>query len=212
MRCSVSTEGVTPERRIYFLEFNEGPGFLKRMVFNEDRLQFLIEEALIASRTAACTRARVYRDGVIEEQVPLKRDLDETLKGLATLYRDLTPNLEAHLTNIEELADHLTNEHGSLLIEGGFESVSLQKALNLLLKYLWCLGEVEHPPHCPFDSIVLSEIGKYSDGPPLVPWTQMDSPEEYRRYVAAAECAIAETLYASLAEWELDMGSTHRRR
>jgi hypothetical protein len=42
-----------------------------------------------------------------------------------------------------------------------------QKALNLYLKYLWCLGEIHEPPHCPLDSIVLGQVPGCKD----VRWT-----------------------------------------
>ena len=73
---------------------------------------------------------------------------------------------------------------------------SAQKALNLFLKYLWCIGEAPEPPHCPFDFQIISKL------PPAVRcnWTELDSIETYRALVAAAKTAAAGQ---SLAEWEL---------
>jgi hypothetical protein len=39
-----------------------------------------------------------------------------------------------------------------------FRVGTAQKALNLYLKYLWCLGEIKTPPHCPFDRGIIQML------------------------------------------------------
>lgn len=34
-----------------------------------------------------------------------------------------------------------------------------QKSLSVYLKHLWCMGEIEEPPLCPIDRIVLTKVG-----------------------------------------------------
>ena len=68
-----------------------------------------------------------------------------------------------------------------------------QKAFNLYLKYLWRLGQIPSPPHCPVDRIVLANAG--IDGT----WTESDSEGEYRKWIAVLR-SKANPL--SLAEWE----------
>ncbi len=62
----------------------------------------------------------------------------------------------------------MTTEFKDILFGNGFRVGIAQKALNLYLKYLWCLGKITEPPHCPFDSIIISEI-KCN-----IKWTEMD--------------------------------------
>jgi hypothetical protein len=122
---------------------------------------------------------------------------------------------EAHLRNIELLADRVSSSCGELLCESTmrccsgvasppskgnrrFRIGSAQKALNLFLKYLWCLGEVREPPHCPFDRRIIERLPKGVQ----CNWTQCNDIEHYNRWVAAAqEEAKKDSL--SLAQWEL---------
>lgn len=39
-----------------------------------------------------------------------------------------------------------------------FRIGSAQKALNLYRKYLWCLGYIPFPPHCPFDATIIDQL------------------------------------------------------
>ena len=66
----------------------------------------------------------------------------------------------------------------AILKDNVFRVGITQKAFNLYLKYLWCLGLrwIEHePPHCPFDRIV---IGKLGGG--LTAWTKVNDKKNTR--------------------------------
>jgi hypothetical protein len=41
--------------------------------------------------------------------------------------------------------------------ELGYKYGVAQKLLNLFLKYLWCLGTIAEPPHCPVDRIIIGK-------------------------------------------------------
>ena len=73
---------------------------------------------------------------------------------------------------------------------------SAQKALNLYLKLLWCLGKVKEPPHCPFDSIVISKLGKKLN------WTELDDIQPYKDLVNSARTLAGKL---SIAKWELEI-------
>ena len=46
-----------------------------------------------------------------------------------------------------------------LSFSGGSQQVHHKVLANCLyLKYLWCLGEICRPPHCPFDRMVIEEL------------------------------------------------------
>ena len=103
---------------------------------------------------------------------------------------------DGHENNIVAFAASLSASHGETLLDGRFRIGSAQKALNLFLKYLWCVGDIPEPPHCPFDFQIIQKL------PAAVRcnWTSLDSVEVYRALVAAAKAAAVSR---SLAEWEL---------
>ena len=63
-------------------------------------------------------------------------------------------------------------EFDNLLAEGGWRVGSVQKLVNLWLKYLWCAGFLKSPPpHFPVDRIMLQHIPNMKN----VSWTKMKS-------------------------------------
>jgi len=112
-----------------------------------------------------------------------------------------TVSEEEHIQNIVALSATLSRDHAGVLKDKRFLIGRAQKALNLYLKYLWCLGKVPAPPHCPFDSRV---IKKLRGDIKWTAWTSLEKEEDYRKLVAAARVAAAEEEAGmSLAAWEL---------
>jgi hypothetical protein len=71
--------------------------------------------------------------------------------------------------------------------------------LNLALKYYWCLGLIQEPPHCPVDKIIIDKTvfrGKIN-------WTQMLTEREYLKVISAIG-SLAEEQNCSIAQWELN--------
>ena len=101
-----------------------------------------------------------------------------------------------HCEGIQRISDRLRVRFGQLLSDGHLRFGTSQKALNLYLKFLWRLGKVATPPHCPVDRIVLNAGG--IDGV----WTKCDSAQQYMGWINALR-ARARPL--SLAEWEHQM-------
>jgi hypothetical protein len=97
------------------------------------------------------------------------------------------------------MADSLSEIHGDVLHEGRMKLGHAQKALNLYLKYRWCLGVASQPPHFPVDAIILRRIPEYRDG--KTAWTQLDSPQAYLEIINAARRVAGDN--QTLAEWEL---------
>jgi hypothetical protein len=102
-----------------------------------------------------------------------------------------------HVENIASLADDLSEGFGSILKDGRFRVGSAQKAVNLYLKYLWCTEQIRMPPHCPFDSIIISKLPDCSD----LNWTELDTVKDYERLVKAARAKAGNI---PLARWELE--------
>lgn len=116
---------------------------------------------------------------------------------LGDVYTKRTVSEIEHEANIIALADALSAGHGDILINRRFRIGTSQKALNLYLKFLWCLGKLPNVPHhCPVDRVVLSDI------PLNGSWTQLDDISTYRNWVSS----IRQTAGAiSVPEWELEV-------
>ena len=158
---------------------------------------FLEDEFFQLTLGAAMQRGGVYRPKLTErERRPVHTTLREVLESLLPQYVDGGVGDDVHLANIDRLAQALTTRHAGVLEGGRFRIGNAQKALNLHLKYRWCVGEIERPPHCPFDSYVLREIPAWRSRS----WTEIDSIKEYADLVAAARAVAGDR---PLADWEL---------
>jgi hypothetical protein len=158
---------------------------------------FLRDDLFNCTVRGAFQRAHVYKAGAEENgKENFRRALRSSLEQLEAQYREPV-NDEDHIRNIETLSRELSADHAEVLVDGRFRIGIAQKALNLYLKYLWCIGKVSTPPHCPFDAHIIGELPDVSDN-----WTRMDSLERYRKWVSAAKEKAGPT---SLARWELEI-------
>jgi hypothetical protein len=163
---------------------------------NSDQENFLRNEFLTMSVIGALGRSRTYSKSASEKIKnkflnTLRVKLDEISKKY-----ELTVTEEDHLSNIKHLSDDLTSKFTHCLRNGRFRIGIAQKALNLYLKYLWCVGLITLPPHCPFDSIIISHLPDCYD----FKWTSIDTLEDYHRLVGAAR---KKADGKPLPEWEL---------
>ena len=173
---------------------------------NGDREEFIRQEILmlvtlgaLASRSG---RNPTYRKKQVDEKQvefdnakeEFRKCLKKRLEGYGKEYRYCNVKEEDHEKNIESLASIMSHCHGGILKDGRFRIGSAQKALNLYLKYLWCLGKIDMPPHCPIDGVILEYL-KCDDK-----WTELDCIKKYRHIIKKAkERAGAHPL----ACWEL---------
>ena len=160
---------------------------------------FVRDQVLTAPIGAAFARARIYQPGVTEEDAGrLRGFLRQQLLEIAARYEAGSTSDDDHVAYICELAETVSKECGDVLLEGRFRIGIAQKALNLYLKYLWCLGRIPEPPHCPFDGVVISRLPLKSPAA----WTRTDSVDDYCAWVRAAKKAAGSQ---SLARWELEL-------
>jgi hypothetical protein len=166
---------------------------------------FLRNEFFTMSVLGALGRSKTYSEAASEDAKDLFRDtLRKKLDEISRCYESTVEEQE-HLSNIKRLSDDLTAQFSHCLRAGRFRIGIAQKALNLYLKYLWCLDLIPLPPHCPFDAIIIGCLPNCRD----LNWTSLDTIEDYQRLVKAArEKADGETL----SEWELKIytGSTQQ--
>ena len=159
--------------------------------------QFLREQALLGAVCGSLQRSHVYVPRVTNAQ---RRSLGAVLRQeliqRAVAHVDPVPD-NAHLHNIEMLCEHVTEACGAFLAEGHLRTGIAQKALNLYLKYLWCLHYIPEPPHCPFDRRVITHLP-----PPhnQTNWTHLEGLQAYADLIEAARAVAGEE---SLAAWEL---------
>ena len=163
---------------------------------DQEKWDFLDEELLAGSIRGAFGHAGIYRGKTSEKRRrELGAELRRLLRECATAYKSDVSD-EIHNKNIRKLADKLSQDFKDVMKDERFRIGVAQKALNLYLKYLWCMGRIDIPPHCPFDSEVLREA-KISGS-----WTSLDDMEGYKLWVEKARSVAAGT-NSTLSEWEL---------
>ncbi len=183
------------------------------MCIEHEQIHF-IGDALRAVSISAAFQTRggmpVYRrePAVRDPEKQAIRDkLDELLHNYGDAYQANMGD-DVHYEGIQQIANEVSEDFGEFLLDGRLRIGIVQKALNLYLKYLWCLGRIAEPPHCPFDNGIIA--GLNMQNPPN--WTEMDNIDDYREVVDAAR-RVAGERRLSLAKWELtEWNMQHPRR
>lgn len=171
---------------------------------DQEKWAFLDEEFLASSIRGAFGHAGIYRGKTPEKRHrELGGELRRLLREYARAYGSDVAD-ETHNKNIRELAEKLSREFKDVMKDERFRIGVAQKALNLYLKYLWCMGRIPTPPQCPFDSEVLREARVSGS------WTGLADMEGYRLWVEKAR-SVAGT-NSRLSEWELRLWNEKIRR
>lgn len=140
--------------------------------------RFIELELLTLAVTGAFGRASTYADDASKlARQRVRATLCQQLEMLAMRY-EKGVNEAQHLHHIEQLVADVIQTHAGALKGVRLRIGPPQEALNLYLEYLWCLGKIPGPPHCPVDSIVLQAAGATG-----VAWTQMDLLGAYRHCI-----------------------------
>lgn len=161
---------------------------------------FLNNEIWTLTFGAAFQRARVYSSEDVKEKKKeaFKQDMRSFVESLIPEYKETRMSEDRHLENIQSLSDAST-KHKDILTGGRMNFGISQKMLNLYLKYIWCLGEIETPPHFPLDRRIQELVGLKPEA-----WTQMDSKDKYLEVVNRIR-QVADARGKSLAEFELEV-------
>jgi len=162
--------------------------------------EYLVSELWILTWGASVQRAKLFRRDASE---PERREFREGMikhfnEVIFPIYSSPVPE-EDHNRRIERLSEFGTQFGEPVLTEAGYKIGVAQKALNLALKYFWCIGMVAEPPHCPVDRVVLSRTRLRN----RMNWTQIVTIEEYERAIEAIREEARED-GKSIACWELD--------
>ena len=146
-----------------------------------------------------------------EEFKKFKDDVKKKLEKYKKIYEKGEISSEEHIKNIMEFAKELTEKHHKILHNNKFRIGIAQKLLNLYLKYLWVLGRIDEPPHCPFDNKIITKLSKESKviEDMRIRWTCLDNIEDYKKLVKEAVNLVKPL---SLAEWELEFWERERNK
>jgi len=137
-----------------------------------------------------------------EDTETLRRELSSAMVEFAENYKVPVEPAD-HRANLTALEEQVTKKCGSFLVggkvrkEGHLRRGTAQKAFNLYLKFLWCVGRIPTPPDCTIDSNVIGRLPKqFRD----IKWTQIDSDGEYGTIIEEVRKIAGQE---SLPEWEL---------
>ena len=169
--------------------------------------EFVENQVLTDSINAAFQRANVYADSKAytdKNRQKLRGALAVLLRKQAKQYYAAPVSEAQHNANICTIAADLTTAFvgANLLRNDTFRIGIAQKAFNLYLKYLWCLGWIKDPPHCPFDFGIIAKLPLTAQQRQALQWTELDSIGDYQALVDAAK-KVADDKQLSVAEWEL---------
>ncbi len=160
--------------------------------------KFIENELWILTFGGGFQRVKIYKKGV---NAKTRSNFRDKLKNRARVlvkeyYEEKECSSQNHINNLIEFSAWTGEEFASILNNGKLNIGVTQKIINLYLKYLWCLGKVKTPPHCPFDRIIISKLIKTN----IPAWTKIENVE---RYCTLIEKAREKAGTLSIAEWEL---------
>ena len=160
------------------------------------KTDFLRRIVLSNVQSASFQRASVYAQDVQEgERIAFQDRFRQKLSALEQLYQTPVTD-EEHMVTIVSFANGLSEQFPRVLKDGRMRIGIAQKAINLYLKFLWCLELISEPPHCPLDNFVLSKIGTHE------PWTKLDDIESYKKMINELKEVAG---HQSLSEWECEL-------
>lgn len=170
-----------------------------------NREKFLYNELILLAWGASVQRSNLYKPN-FDSQKKLTGAFRKTLVNFfeeSLLKSYINPCEEdTHIDNLEMFAAFGTTAGSGYLGPDGYKLGVAQKFLNLMLKYLWCIGTISEPPHCPVDRIIISRTelkGKMN-------WTEIKTTCEYKKAIGAIKKSANEA-GLSVAQWELKVFS-----
>lgn len=167
----------------------------------EQRKTFLHNEILLLTLSGALARNPVYRKtSTPNEREDFRKYVKKWLiKKCSEEYMNKSESIDKdqHKRHLEEFKKDIELNYKHVLRNNIITFGTVQKLLNLYLKYMWCLDEnMPTPPHCPVDRKILHKA-KIHD----INWTQMDKPQY--EYAIEKISQISKIEGISIAEWEL---------
>ncbi|MGP8154789.1 MAG: hypothetical protein ACLQBQ_11760 [Smithella sp.] len=166
-----------------------------------DKLQFVKNELLIMAWAGSVQYAKLYKENTDSNSKDVSKFREKVIKFITDNlmpYYSAGCTEEQHYKNIQRLIDYANDVDPGILRDLGYKYGVAQKLLNLALKYYWCLGLINAPPHCPVDRIIVSKT-KYSD---IINWTQITEKTEYQKVIEEIKILAGDS-QLSIPAWEL---------
>ncbi|SFG84557.1 hypothetical protein SAMN04487988_10917 [Algoriphagus hitonicola] len=163
----------------------------------QEQKEFLKEQLWSSTIGAATSRAgNIYKVGTTgEDKKSFKKALHEFVtEMIQNHYEATTLDEPTHLKNIKELKEY-TTRFGFV----NFRFGHAQKVLNLYLKYLWCLGLVQEPPHFPVDRLIQQKMKIKNP----TNWTKNMEEDDYIKVIEEARILATRENFKSIAALEL---------
>ena len=149
---------------------------------------FINKEIWVLTFGASFQRAYAYVDNASNvTKVLFKNNTTVVVENMLAQYKTDKVTDGQHINNIKAVSD--SSKKYSEIFNGGKINFGIaQKMLNLYLKYQWCLGNIDEPPHFPVDRIIqqkLNEQAKLKGLPKLelLPWTQFKDETHYIKVI-----------------------------
>lgn len=157
---------------------------------------FIKNELFGMSWNASVQHNKVYADNITEKtkndfQYFIQHYIENSI--LPMYIKNVNEN--THISNILSIIKKVEEEFPNIVYSGKYKVGTVQKLLNLLLKYYWCLGLIAKPPHCPIDRIILNEA-KIRD----INWTEIETIDQYKSIINDLRIAAKDN---ELSDWEL---------
>ena len=166
---------------------------LRKVTNTTMKKSFLNNEIWILTFGGAFQRANIYKQNYPEKtRTAFRKALREQVEKQVNEKYQEEVTARDHINQITSLV----NFSNTLKIEGVTIPINFgvaQKLLNLYLKYLWCLDELNFcPPHFPVDRVIqmrLNEVAKKNAIPMLEvkAWTQFNDASKYIKVVDFAK-------------------------
>jgi hypothetical protein len=176
-------------------------------VYNNKKDEFLIKEIMQNSISASFqTRNEEfpiynYENLDLNSAKYLRNEIKDFL--LLYLHNYKTIDEKGHIAKIKELSDILSSKYSKILYNGRFRIGISQKVINLFLKYMWSIGKIDVPYHCPIDNIIKIKVLKGLKNITLKDWTELDNIKDYLKYIELIRIKSINS-NISIAEWELE--------
>jgi hypothetical protein len=168
---------------------------------NIEKKKFIHWELATTSLLSAFQRGfPMYKKEVDGDHEDFKKMIKEELIKVGEECRAKPISEKMLLDYVENLIEK-SKQFAPLLRTGELPFGRAQKAVNLYLKYLWCLDEIDTPPHCPIDAIVIRRAFELWGNRKIrdIQWTKMNK-DQYDQIIIEINSHIK---HSSLSEWEL---------
>ncbi len=168
----------------------------------DKKTEYLLRELWVLTWNASVQHAALYKKDAYKNQTDLidtfKDKIIDHVKTKVLPQYSVNVEEQQHCANIKDLISYANMIDTGILGEKKYKYGVAQKVLNLALKYYWCLGLIEEPPHCPIDKRIIDKTSYKG----RINWTQILTESEYINVISDIR-QLAEQEKCSIAQWEL---------